>query len=142
MKVKENLIFDSINRDKDINTKKNMSKENNKIFFQNNSNMISFNLDEDSIRKGKDYYSSVPSERNKDAKQIQKMVNNLRSYILNYNNNLNETILSRHTFYPKGNNASFKDLNNSYKTQNNGKYGNIDNNSQTNRENVINLRLK
>ena len=142
MKVKENLIFDSINRDKDINTKKNMSKENNKNFFHNNSNMISFNLDEDSIRKGKDYYSSAPSERNKDAKQIQKMVNNLRSYIINYNNNLNETNLSRHTFYSKGNNVSLKDLNNSYKTQNNGKYGNIDNNSQTNRENVINLNLK
>ena len=140
MKVKENILLENTNRDRDNN--KIQMKQNNKKSLNNNSNMIYFNQDDDSFRWGKQTYSSVPSERNKEAKQIQKMVNNLRSYIINYNNNLDESKSARNTSYKKGNNLSFKDLNISFKTQYKGNNGYLDNNPRTNRENLVNLKLK
>ena len=135
MKIKENLIQDNRNlENKDLNKTKN--------FF--NNNRITFNLDEENQRKGKIYSSVLPSERNKDAKVIQKMVNNLRSYIINYNNNLDEINSARITSFKDMNNINFKDLNNSSsnKTQFIGNNGYTNRNTQKNKDNIVNLKLK
>ena len=137
MKIKENLIPDNRNlENKDSNKNKN--------YYNNNSNRISFNIEDENQRKGKLYSSVIPSERNKDAKVIQKMVNNLRSYIINYNNNLDEIKSARNTSYKDINNINIKELNNSNSNKANyiGNNGFTNRNSQMNKDNIVKLKLK
>ena len=137
MKIKENLIPDNRNlENKDSNKNKN--------YYNNNSNRISFNIEDENQRKGKLYSSVIPSERNKDAKVIQKMVNNLRSYIINYNNNLDEINSARNTSYKDINNINIKELNNSNSNKANyiGNNGFTNRNSQMNKDNIVKLKLK
>ena len=85
MKIKENLLSKEINPQK---SQKILNNPLNKI--NKNINMIVFKTDEENRGNKKQFSSSLSSEKNKEATKIQKMVNNLRSYIINYNNNLEE----------------------------------------------------
>ena len=76
MKMKENLISNELNSQK---YKKLLIKPKDKI-----------NIDEENKGNKKYFPRAILSERNKEAKKIEKMVNNLSSYIFNYNNNLGE----------------------------------------------------
>ena len=102
----------------------------------NINNIISFNSEEERRRMGKHY--KILNERNIEAQRIQKMVNNLRSYIDNYNNNLEEfNNTARNTSYKNGKNYILKKINsNNIYIRNNSQIGN---NSQRNKNNIIKL---
>jgi hypothetical protein len=100
--------------------------------------MISFNLDEEN-KLNKLCVNEVQSEKNKEAKNIQKMVNNLRSYIIDYNNNLESINSARNTFYKNGKNNIIREINNSFNSQ---IIENNTSNSQNTKNNKANLKFK
>ena len=118
-----------------------MISQNQKTAFKNSdyniNNIISFNSEEERRRKGKHY--KILNERNIEAQRIQKMVNNLRSYIDNYNNNLEEfNNTTRNISYKNGKNFILKKINsNNTYIRNNSPIGS---NSQKNKNNIIKLK--
>jgi len=117
-----------------------MISQNQKNVFKsgdyNINNIISFNSEEERRRKGKHY--KIFNERNIEAQRIQKMVNNLRSYIDNYNNNLEEfNNTTRNTSYKNGKNYILKKINSNNTYIRN--ISQIGSNSQKNKNNIINL---
>ena len=118
-----------------------MISQNQKTAFKNSdyniNNIISFNSEEERRRKGKHY--KILNERNIEAQRIQKMVNNLRSYIDNYNNNLEEfNNTTRNISYKNGKNFILKKINsNNTYIRNNSQIGS---NSQKNKNNIIKLK--
>ena len=118
------------------NINKNITKIKNNNY--NNTNMISFNLDEEN-KLNKLCVNEVQSEKNKEAKNIQKMVNNLRSYIIDYNNNLESINSARNTFYKNGKNNIIREINNSFNSQ---IIENNTSNSQNAKNNKANLKFK
>ena len=78
--------------------------------------------------------------RNNEAKNIQRMVNDLQSYITNHTN-IEDDRNSINNMYKNGQNFIFKEMNNSYLGNN---YNNqpSSNSNQKNRKNILQLKLK
>ena len=142
--IKENLIptesqtiFNNKNKNKKniIKVKNYNNNNNNYNYYNNYNNIIEFNKDD----KGPKHYKNISvDDKKSDAKLIQKMVNNLQSYISNYTSGVENEM---NTMYRNKNNFIFKEMSNSYYggNSNNNYYSNS---SHKNRENIIQLKLK
>lgn len=133
-KINESIVpYDSQNVLKPKNnSKKNALKMKEKIF--NNNNNLFFNQEE---KKPKHYRNISMDDRKSEARNLQKMVHDLQSYISNYTSGLEDS--NSINIYKNGQNFIFKDMNNSY-------YGNNNNlnhiNNSNNKNNVFQLKLK
>jgi hypothetical protein len=78
--------------------------------------------------------------RNNEAKNIQRMVNDLQSYITNHTN-VEDDRNSINNMYKNGQNFIFKEMNNSY-LGNNFNNQPTSNSNQKNRKNILQLKLK
>ena len=137
-KIKENLVPTESqtvtnNRKKNNQNKKNIIKiknyKNNN--YNGNNNGIEFGKDEG----GPKHYRNISMDNKKsDAQLIQKMVNNLQSYLSNYTSGVEKDM------YKNKQNFIFKENSNSfYGGKINNNYANSNN---KNKENVIQLKLK
>ena len=139
MKIKGNILpYDSHTNINNSNKIKNLKKGKNR----NNNNIIIFNSDEENSRTGRNFFSINGRERNLEAKNIEKMVNNLRSYIIDYNNNLNEVNSARNSSYKNRKNNIFKETNNSNNLHYIGNNSYLGNNSNKSKDYIAKLKLK
>ena len=117
--------------------KKLLPKMNDKYISNNNYNLL-FGQDEERPK----HYKNGPNNntRNNEAKNIQRMVNDLQSYITNYSN-IADDKNSINNMYKNGQNFIFKEMNNSYLGNN---YNNqpSNNSNQKIRKNIFQLKLK
>jgi hypothetical protein len=82
-------------------------------------------------------------DRNVEARNLQKMVHDLQSYISNYTSGFEDS--NSMNMYKNGQNFIFKDLNNSYygnNINNNNNHNHISNSIKKNKNNIIQLKLK
>ena len=118
------------------NNHKNLLPKMNDKFISNNSYNVLFGQENE---KPKPYRNTSMNNntRNNEAKNIQKMVNNLQAYITNMEDDRN----SINNMYKNGQNFIFKEMNNSYLGNN---YNNqpSSNSNQKNRKNIFQLKLK
>ena len=139
MKIKGNILpYDSHTNINTGNKIKNLKKAKNK----KNNNIFIFNSDEENNRTGRNFFSINGRERNIEAKNIQKMVNNLRSYIIDYNNNLNEINSARNSSYKNRKNNIFKEANSSNNLYYIGNNSYVGNNSNKSKDYITKLKLK
>ena len=137
MKIKENLVPSESQTTFNNRNKLNLIKIKNNKFINNynNGNGIEFSKDE----IGQKHYKNISMDNKKaDARIIQKMVNNLQSYIPK---NMDEIDYNINDMYKNKQNFIYKEMNNSYHgPKSNG--NNSTRNIHKNKENVIQLKLK
>ena len=120
------------------NNRKLLPKMNDKYINNNGSLNLLFGQESERpkhFRNGSNY-----NTRNNEAKNIQRMVNDLQSYITNHTN-IEDDRNSINNMYKNGQNFIFKEMNNSYLGNN---YNNqpSSNSNQKNRKNIFQLKLK
>ena len=137
MKIKQNLVPSESQTTFNNRNKLNLIKIKNNKFINNynNGNGIEFSKDE----IGQKHYKNISMDNKKaDARIIQKMVNNLQSYIPK---NMDEIDYNINDMYKNKQNFIYKEMNNSYHgPKSNG--NNSTRNIHKNKENVIQLKLK
>ena len=137
MKIKQNLVPSESQTTFNNRNKLNLIKIKNNKFINNynNGNGIEFSKDE----IGQKHYKNISMDNKKaDARIIQKMVNNLQSYIPK---NMDEFDYNINDMYKNKQNFIYKEMNNSYHgPKSNG--NNSTRNIHKNKENVIQLKLK
>ena len=79
-------------------------------------------------------------DRNVEARNLQKMVHDLQSYISNYTSGFEDS--NSLNIYKNGQNFVFKDINNSYYGNNNKNHNHISNNINKSKNNIFQLKLK
>ena len=132
-KIKENIVpYETKNINNKNKNKKNVNKNKEKSNNSNYNNGIVFNQDESHT---KHYRNISMDEKNIEAKNIQKMVNNLQSYISSYTNGLEDSI---NNMYKNKNNFIFKENNYGEKISNNFR----SNSTNKNKENIYQIKLK
>ena len=140
-KINESIVpYESQNilnsKNNNNNNKKGILKMKEKIFNSNNN--LFFNQEE---KKPKHYRNISMDDRNAEAKNLQKMVHDLQSYISNYTSGFEDS--NSLNIYKNGQNFIFKDMNNSYYGNNNiNNNHNHINNSNKNKNNIFQLKLK
>ena len=136
-KITESIVpYESQNnfKSKNNNNKKSIIKMKEKIY--NNNNNIFLNQEE---KKHKHYRNISMDDKNVEARNLQKMVHDLQSYISSYTNGLEDT--NSLNMYKNGQNFIFKENNNSYYGNNINNNHNLINNNN-NKNNIFQLKLK
>ena len=123
------------NNNNNNNNKKGILKMKEKIYNSNNN--LFFNQEE---KKPKHYRNISMDDRNVEARNLQKMVHDLQSYISNYTSGFEDS--NNLNIYKNGQNFIFKEMNNSYYGNNNNNHNHISNNSNKNKNNIFQLKLK
>jgi hypothetical protein len=137
-KISESIVpYESQNNimPKNSNNKKGLLKMKEKIYNSNNN--LFFNQEE---KKSKHYRNISMDDRNKEARNLQKMVHELQSYISNYTSGFEDS--NSLNIYKNGQNFIFKDINNSYYGNNNNNHNHIINNINKTKNNIFQLNLK
>ena len=137
-KISESIVpYESQNniKPKNINNKVGLLKMKEKIYNSNNN--LFFNQEE---KKPKNYRNISMDDRNKEARNLQKMVHDLQSYISNYTSGFEDS--NSLNIYKNGQNFIFKDINNSYYGNNNNNHNHIINNINKTKNNIFQLNLK
>ena len=132
-KIKENSIPYESQINYNNKNKKNTNIKN-KIFNSNNG--IIFRQEEN---LPKHYRNISMDEKSVDARNIQKMVNNLQSYITNFTNGLEDSI-NLNNMYKNKQNFVYKD--NSFYGGNNNNNNNFSSNNHKSRDNIFQIKIK
>ena len=109
-------------------------------YYNNNSHNLLLVKEDDRAKHYKNSSMNSNTSRNNEAKHIQRMVNDLQSYISNHTN-IADDRNSINNMYKNGQNFIFKEMNNSYLGNN---YNNqpSSNSNQKIRKNIFQLKLK